>query len=307
MTGNNIKFAGDIADRVLLSTIDPQMERPETRKFKIENLWAHVAENRAKYVNAALTILRAYDLAGRPPQDIEPDRFKEWSDRVRSALVWLGCTDPNETRKQVQAEDPEREQLQRISQLWGQVYGREPITAGDIVNQLNTVLKDGGDDGKYELATAISEVAVRKGRIDSRRLGWWLSKQENRRIQGRYFRKNPGGPARRVEWQLVDSNDKGVGFDGFVGTSQLTEKRPRIGNQTGLFSNEGWTTHETVKTDTPEIESQHPVQVQTHPRSLEECSNCPYLSYSEWGDDKAMCQQATKLLKDMQACPLDKK
>lgn len=64
-------------------------------------------ENRAKLVVAGLTVLRAYHVAGRPDQGLPVfGRFEEWSDWVRSSLVWLGMANPCITRKRAEEVDP---------------------------------------------------------------------------------------------------------------------------------------------------------------------------------------------------------
>jgi hypothetical protein len=64
-TGNNIIIRGDLTTRALVSRIGARMEFPGERKFKQPNLIGHVAEHRPKLVTAALTIMRAYVVAGR--------------------------------------------------------------------------------------------------------------------------------------------------------------------------------------------------------------------------------------------------
>jgi hypothetical protein len=64
-TGNNIVMVGDLCRRIITATLDPELERPELREFK-GNPVAAVLANRGAYVAAALTICRAYVVAGRP-------------------------------------------------------------------------------------------------------------------------------------------------------------------------------------------------------------------------------------------------
>src|SRR5262249_19565639 len=79
-TGNNLVVSGrDMVRRIQKCRIDPGMERPEERTFDYV-LLDYVMEHRAKLVAAALTIMRAYTAAGRPPQDMAPyGGFEEWS------------------------------------------------------------------------------------------------------------------------------------------------------------------------------------------------------------------------------------
>src|SRR5262249_24881597 len=108
---NLVVTVREMVGRVQKCRIDPGMERPEERKFDYV-LLDYVMEQRAKLVAAALTIMRAYIAAGRPPQNIEPySGFEEWSAMVRAPLVWLGCDDPCASRDDVEDADPETEKL----------------------------------------------------------------------------------------------------------------------------------------------------------------------------------------------------
>jgi putative DNA primase/helicase len=64
-TGNNITFRGDMVRRGLVCNLETLDERPELRKFN-RNTLRQGGANRATYVAAALTIMRAYLAAGAP-------------------------------------------------------------------------------------------------------------------------------------------------------------------------------------------------------------------------------------------------
>jgi hypothetical protein len=64
-TGNNVSFAGDMVRRGPMCNLEALDERPELRQFQHEPLTRARVE-RAKYVAAALTIVRAYLVAGAP-------------------------------------------------------------------------------------------------------------------------------------------------------------------------------------------------------------------------------------------------
>jgi len=90
-TGNNLVVIGDMTRRTLVCSLDAGVERPENRTFKAPDPIDVVRGDRAKYVVAALTVLRAYHVAGRPEQGTIPlGSFEVWSRRVRDALIWLG-------------------------------------------------------------------------------------------------------------------------------------------------------------------------------------------------------------------------
>jgi putative DNA primase/helicase len=58
-TGNNIQLVGDMTRRVILCSLDPNMERPELRTF-CSNPFDTVLADRGRFVAAALTVGRAY-------------------------------------------------------------------------------------------------------------------------------------------------------------------------------------------------------------------------------------------------------
>jgi putative DNA primase/helicase len=111
LSGNNVAPRADLTRRILISDLDRGMERPETYQFKSRPVQTVLAD-RGKYVAAALTICRAYIQAGKPNQGLTPlNGFEDWSDLVRSPLVWLGEVDPVETLKAARKNDPEVKML----------------------------------------------------------------------------------------------------------------------------------------------------------------------------------------------------
>ena len=92
-TGNNFVIVGDVCRRTVTTNLDPGVERPELRQFDFDPV-DRVLADRGKYIVAALTICRAYCVAGRPNRAPKLASFEGWSDTVRSALMWLGKKDP---------------------------------------------------------------------------------------------------------------------------------------------------------------------------------------------------------------------
>ena len=67
-----------------------------------------VLADRGKYIAACLTICRAYIAAGRPDKLPKLASFGDWSDTVRSALVWLGEADPVKSMDTVEGRGSQR-------------------------------------------------------------------------------------------------------------------------------------------------------------------------------------------------------
>ncbi len=76
-TGNGLVFRGDLGRRVIPIDLEARVEFPEDRSgFQHVDLKAYVRERRPELVRAALTVLRAYHIAGRlPPWSPSPDRL----------------------------------------------------------------------------------------------------------------------------------------------------------------------------------------------------------------------------------------
>ena len=100
-TGNNLVFRGDLGRRVVPVDLDADMENPEERdRFRHADLRAWVEGRRPELVSAALTVLRAYHLAGRPAHGAHPmGSFEAWDGLIRGACVGASSGDPLEGRE----------------------------------------------------------------------------------------------------------------------------------------------------------------------------------------------------------------
>lgn len=136
-TGNNIEPQGDTVRRCLFVRLDVTHERPQERGgFKYPDLEGHVLQYRAHYLTQALTILRAYHVAGRPAQQLPTwGSFDAWSALVRGALVWAGAVDPMVTQKRAAAQllEPDNE----VHDFWLAVIDGSEGTATDVAARAN--------------------------------------------------------------------------------------------------------------------------------------------------------------------------
>lgn len=106
ITGNRISLAPDMARRCLNIRLQSNEQKPHLRDgFRYANLLGHVREYRGELLSDALTILKAYVLAGTPDVELSGwGSFEEWSRIVRGALVWCGLLDPASTRHELEDE-----------------------------------------------------------------------------------------------------------------------------------------------------------------------------------------------------------
>lgn len=199
-TGNNIHLLGDMTRRVVLCSLDPNMERPELRQFK-NNPFAEVLANRGKYIAAALTVVRAYIVAGFPNQLPALASFEDWSRLVRSAIVWLGRTDPVETMEAARADDPTTANLRAVVAGWYNAVVNQTKTAGAIINEASKW--DGDSRSHPEFFHALFDVAEGKGgEINPKRLGHWLKRYKGRVVDGKKIVEDYDSKAKQKTWRI---------------------------------------------------------------------------------------------------------
>jgi len=203
-TGNNFTIVGDVCRRAITTNLDPEVERPELRQFDFDPV-ERVLANRGEYIAAALTICRAYIVAGRPNPAPRLASFEGWSDTVRSALMWLGQEDAVKSMENARAEDPERVELSDMLESWGSVIGTGPgsrmrLAAVLLKGLSQTRQLEGSDmepsypDFNAALLTMAQRSASRNGKSappDARMFGKWLQRFKGRIVNGKRFMSLP--------------------------------------------------------------------------------------------------------------------
>jgi putative DNA primase/helicase len=202
-TGNNLVLVGDVVRRVVLCSLDPQMERPELRKFTRNPVQA-VLGSRGAYIAAALTIVRAYLAAGCLGELPSLASFEDWSRLVRSALVWLGRADPVATMEAARGEDPELEALRRVFAAWHAAVGSCPSTTGRLIEIAQEVDAVNGNWKHPDLHAALMEVAATGGVLKSDKLGRWLKRYRGRIINGLRLSSTADKHSKQQVWRLSD-------------------------------------------------------------------------------------------------------
>jgi hypothetical protein len=147
-TGNNIMLNADTHRRTLQIRLETQCERPEERhEFAHPNLLRWVENKRDSFARDALTILRAYHVAGRPAVQMAAwGSFEEWSKHVRAALIWCGLPDPAGTRRGLATTaDHERDLVSRTLVAIAEL---DPHGAGMTASQLIETLKTGANQAQ---------------------------------------------------------------------------------------------------------------------------------------------------------------
>jgi len=183
VNGNNLEFREDMSRRAILCTMDAGVERPAERKFDVD-LKKEVPRRRHELVPAALTVLRAFIVAGRPGlEKLTPfGGFEDWSNLVRGALVWAGEPDPHETQADVAAVDSVREELSSLIEAWEQMIAiGAVVTAGELVRRAGE--EAAGGPGRDGLMLAL-EAACPRG-ASPKAVAWYLKRVKGRIVRGR--------------------------------------------------------------------------------------------------------------------------
>jgi putative DNA primase/helicase len=132
-------------------------------------------------------------------------RFEGWQRLCRFPLTWLGLADPCETRENIEAADPVRENLRMLLGAWHEHFGDRPATVAQAITAGTTARNRAGDtlscsgDGLNE---AMMSIAGEKGAVNSRRLGRFISKCD-RRIEGGLRFIRAGTSDKTALWRVV--------------------------------------------------------------------------------------------------------
>ncbi|MBC7855087.1 MAG: hypothetical protein IAF94_16780 [Pirellulaceae bacterium] len=186
-TGNNLVFGADLSRRVLHIRLDSKEENPEERHgFRHPQLLPWVRQNRGRLAAAAVTLLRAYHVAGRPSMKLkEWGGFEGWSNLVRNAVVWAGMSDPGETRQEVrQQSDNSAAFIRQLLAAWELA---DPNGHGLSVSQAIT-------DAAHipELQSVFAEIGTPGKPPNPRSIGMKLNHMKGRVAGGKCLKRREG-------------------------------------------------------------------------------------------------------------------
>jgi hypothetical protein len=201
-TGNNVQIDADTARRCCHIRLESEYEKPELRDgFRYPDLLVWVREQRGRLLSAALTILHAYCLEGRPKANLPAwGSFEGWSDLVRQAVVWAGLPDPAQTRLELEATADTTAECMAV--LLDGLERMDPAGTGLLASEIIDYLfkKDHNPKpvGLDECKDAVEGLC---GKADARRLGYRLRLFRRRIFAGRYLEHAAGGGQRHcVRW-----------------------------------------------------------------------------------------------------------
>jgi hypothetical protein len=178
-TGNNITYTGDMIRRGLICNLEADSERPEFREFK-QNILVLSSAERAKYVAAALTLVRAYLVSGEKVACKPFGSYSDWSRMAREPLIWLGEPDPVDSLEEIRADDPILGDIREFFDLWRNYLAMDvPYTTARIIEIASEQAPTNFNPPWLKLF--LLRVGMGKtGELSPERVGRWM-----RRISGR--------------------------------------------------------------------------------------------------------------------------
>jgi hypothetical protein len=185
---------GDFDRRVLVARQAPSVEKPEERQpkggFRHPDLFAYVQREHPRFLAHALTVLRAYVVAGQPSHGLPPlGSFEGWDGLIRGASIWSGIGDPLECRTRIESADEDREQASALLEAWHSMYGGEAYTVAGAFAKAP-------EDGALRLALAAFDAKGDAKRPNIQSIGNRLKSLVGRLVGGkRLERVGKGSPA----------------------------------------------------------------------------------------------------------------
>ena len=191
---------------------DSNMERPEDRKFDADPI-GKVRADRSRVIGAILTIIKAYIVAGKPNLR-DYTSFGSWSHHVRSALIWLGKSDPVDTVFELRASDPVATNRESFYLAWSRLpkfFSGKGYTVQELVHIGEN--EDGKEAQDFEDAILkIASVDRKPDTIDNKKLGNYLSRHKNTISGGFKLSMDSSVNKQKPRWILTQ-----------IGVTQTTE------------------------------------------------------------------------------------
>lgn len=149
VTGNNVKFGGDMARRVLRIMLDAGPEPSKRTGFQIANPVGWMTNNRGPYLSALMTVIRSWLYAGaHMPEATSSDSYAQWRQMVSGILQHAGLGDEFDATTTQLPLSTEDEQWWAFLHTLKSRFGTKALTCREIVDALKieTDLQDAMPD-----------------------------------------------------------------------------------------------------------------------------------------------------------------
>lgn len=136
VTGNNIRFGGDIAQRTALVHLDPDCPRPDLRTgFRIPDLdeWLESTDNRTDLLRALLILARSWIVAGAPKAEHAMRSFRRWARAMGGFLAFHEVPGFLTNTAELEQQDDEAAQWASFLAAWHKRYPNAAMTAAELL------------------------------------------------------------------------------------------------------------------------------------------------------------------------------
>ena len=214
VTANNALISEDLVRRSLQIRLEPGVERPEQRtNFRHPDLLRHALAHRAELLGAALTVLRAYFVAGCPQVPMRPmGSYGEWSRVIRGALIWAGQPDVAVTQDDLRDyANEERTDATTLLRAWYAYVGQAPTTLADLLESLARF--EFQDPKKEALKQALCAFCpATDGKLPtSPKLGCRIRNLTGKVLPGGFVLRRKKRDERGVTWHVEQVSPKNAG------------------------------------------------------------------------------------------------
>lgn len=200
VTGQNLSTRADCARRVLTAHLEVTTPHPEDRTFEDNALEATIRSQQPVLLAHALTMLRAFVVAGRPQREGPLlGSYESWDTLVRACLAWLELGDPaGENRARARAHgDADLEALQELLRQWRRAFLGNAVTIGEATRNSQW----------HELLAAFQPYWGPVEALRAHRLGMALARLKGRRVvvDGAvlYFDRQSTDGDGKVRWRVL--------------------------------------------------------------------------------------------------------
>ena len=200
----------------MIARIDTGSENPAALSYKFDPVEIAL-QDRQGIICAAITLHRAYYVAGQPRADNINTRFSEWGKTVRQLVLYLRDSgiadeagigtlgDPGFSILQtVSVSDPETESLSLTLYSLSEIFHGKPFTVNDAKREFD-MGELGGDEARRNLHEGISGLLPgRIGKLSPQTLNWAFKHRRDRPAGGLKLELlAPSGANRGAVWRVV--------------------------------------------------------------------------------------------------------
>lgn len=212
-SGNNVILRGDLPRRVAHVRLESPLENPEGREdFRHPDLLAWVRRERPRLLAAALTILRAYYVAGTPKAKLRAwGSYEGWTNVIRQAVVWAGLGDPGDAREELENQaDTDKQVLRALIDGWKEV---DPNAHGETIG--NAIRRMNAAQDRFHSLRELFDSLSGPGRAhDPQRIGKKFRGFRRRVIGGLYLDQD-GERGGSAKWVVRSQESETGGIEPF--------------------------------------------------------------------------------------------